>query len=170
MKTQPTHILGIDPGLSGALALLDLQTRKVTQIWDMPLQDGKVYPEGVAIIIDMAKGIASAQGSLHAAIENVNSRPGQAHMWAFAMSVGIVHGCLGALSVPFSLIQPAQWKSSCGLRRLPTETQADTKTRARRLASKLWPEHAAEFKRIKDDGRAEACLIARAHATKNGWL
>jgi hypothetical protein len=47
------------------------------------------------------------------------------------------------------------------------ETQAGTKARARELASRLWPEHAAEFKRVRDDGRAEACLIARFWITKN---
>jgi hypothetical protein len=161
-------VLGIDPGNFGALALLDLESRKVHTILDMPTKDGKVYPEGVAMVVDLAKSIAS--GRLAAAIENVNSRPGQAHMWAFALGVGVIHGCLAAHSVPYSLIQPAQWKSACGLRRLANETQADTKTKARKLAARLFPESAANFAKVKFDGRAESVLIGRFFAVKNGWF
>lgn len=174
---RPSHVLGIDPGNFGALALLDLESRKVHTIWDMPTKDGKVYPEGVAMVVDLAKSIASAAdtgsaaapGSLHAAIENVSSRPRQAHAFSFGLGVGIIHGCLGSLNVPFSLVAPQQWKSSFGLCRVGDESQAGTKARARELASRLWPGHAAEFKRVRDDGRAESALLARYFCTKNGW-
>jgi crossover junction endodeoxyribonuclease RuvC len=130
----------------------------------MPVKDGKVSPEGVAMIIDMAK--STAGGRIVAAVENVSSMPRQAGAFNFGRSAGVVHGVLGALSVPFTMVQPAQWKSSMGLRKGVNETQAENKTKARELASSLWPEHAAEFKRVKDDGRAEACLIARFYANK----
>jgi crossover junction endodeoxyribonuclease RuvC len=166
--TRPSHVLAIDPGLAGALALLDLNLRKIHTIWDMPLKEGKIHPEGVAFTIDLAKSIASA--NLVAVIENVNARPRQAGMWTFAVGVGVVHGCLAAHGVPLSLIQPAAWKSACGLRRLTTETQADTKTKARELAARLFPESADLFRRVRDDGRAESVLIGRFLAVKNGWL
>lgn len=158
-RTYPTHVLGIDPGLHGALALLSTSTRSIKAIWDMPLDDGQVSPEGVAEIVEMAK-IASG-GSLIAAVERTSSMPRQAGAFNFGRSAGVVHGVLGALSVPYELISPAVWKGSVGLRRGVNETQDQVKTRARELASKLWPGKAEEFKRIKDDGRAEACLIGR---------
>lgn len=168
MSPRPDYVLGCDPGLSGALALLNLSTRKIHAIWDMPLKGGKIHPEGVAMVIDLAKSIASAQ--LVAAVENVNARPRQAGTWAFALGVGIIHGCLASQGVPIHLVAPVQWKGSYGLLRVADESQASTKTRARVLASKLWPEHAADFKRVKDADRAEASLIGRFWASKNGWL
>ena len=168
MSSRPDFCLGIDPGLSGALALLDISTRKIHTIWDMPTKEGKVHPEGVAMVVDLAKLIASAR--IVAAVENVNSRPRQAHAFSFGLGVGVIHGCLGSLGVPFSLVAPQQWKSSFGLCRVGDETQASTKTRAREIACRLWPEHAADFKRVKDADRAEASLIGRFWASKNGWV
>lgn len=166
MKNEkPDFVLGIDPGLSGALALYALSDRHV-EVFDMPVTDGRVDPAKLAAIVEMCK----VRGTIVAAVENVNARPGQAHTWAFALSVGIVHGCLGALGVPLNLIQPAQWKSAYGLRRAPNETQADTKARARLLAIELWPKYAENFKRVKDADRAESSLIARFYAAKMGWL
>jgi hypothetical protein len=134
----------------------------------MPIKDGKIDPEGVAMVIDLAKSTASS--SLVAAVENVNSRPGQAHMWAFALGVGVIHGCLAALGVQMNLVSPNSWKSACGLRRLSTESQADTKSRARELAARLFLESAELFRLAKWDGRAESILIARFWASKTGWL
>jgi hypothetical protein len=165
MSERPQFVLGVDPGLQGALCLYEIFTRRI-EVFDMPVTDGRVDPAKLAAIVEMCK----VRGTIHAAVENVNARPGQAHTWAFALSVGIVHGCLGALSVPLNLIQPAQWKSAYGLRRAPNETQADTKARARLLATELWPKYAENFKRVKDADRAESSLIARFCAAKMGWL
>jgi len=160
----PTHVLGVDPGVKGALCLLNCNTRAIV-VFDMPTSNGQVDPRALAAAIDAALFSAGAKpAEVHGAIENVNGRPRQAHVFAFGLSTGIVHGVLGAMGIRFSLVQPAQWKSACGLRRGVNETQASTKARARELAVKLWPEHAAEFYRVKDDGRAEAALIARYFA------
>lgn len=164
--TEPTHILGVDPGLSGAFCLLYAPTRQIVQIWDMPVRDGRVDPEGVALIVDLAISSKWEERQIHAAVENVSSMPRQAGAFDFGRSAGVVHGVLGALGVPFSLAQPNQWKSSFALRKGVGESQASTKTRARELAIKLWPEHATYFKRVKDDGRAESALIARFWASR----
>ena len=169
----PAFALGIDPGLSGALALLHVQSKTIDSIFDMPVTDGsgsglrcRVDPAKLTAIVDMCK----VRGSVHAAVELVSSMPRQAGAFNFGVSAGVVHGVLGALGVPMSLVSPGQWKPTMGLRRINGETQADNKTRARELASRLWPEHSGDFKRVKDDGRAEAALIGRFFAMKNGWL
>jgi crossover junction endodeoxyribonuclease RuvC len=130
----------------------------------MPIVDERVYPQGVAVIVDMAKSIAG--DSIVAAVENVSSMPRQAGAFNFGRSAGVVHGVLGALGVPMELVSPVVWKSACGLRRAVNETQDQVKTRARELASRLWPEHAAEFAKVKNDGRAESALISRYWASK----
>jgi len=160
----PEFILGIDPGLKGALCLLHVPTKKI-EVFDMPVTDGHVDAAKLAGIVEMCK----MRGSVAAVIEQVSSMPRQKGSFNFGISAGIVQGVLGALGIPFTMVQPAQWKGSMGLRRGANESQADTKTRARELAMKLWPEHAGEFKRVKDDGRAEACLIARFAANMKGW-
>jgi crossover junction endodeoxyribonuclease RuvC len=162
----PTHILGVDPGLRGALCLYEVATHRIW-LYDMPVSDGQVNPHLLASVIDAAKFAANVSASqIHAAIENVSSMPRQAGAFNFGRSAGVVHGVLGALNIPFSLIAPSQWKAVMGLNRSFHETQTQNKTRARDLAVKLWPGLAHEFKRVKDDGRAEAALIARYFRNK----
>jgi crossover junction endodeoxyribonuclease RuvC len=165
-STRPTHILSVDPGLSGALCLYEIST-KVIHIFDMPVTDGRVDPAKLAAIVDQCNFQAGRR--VHAAVELVSSMPRQAGAFNFGVSAGVVHGVLGALGIPFTLVQPAQWKGAMGLRKIIGETQAQNKTRARDLAIKLWPTMAVEFKLIKNDGRAEAALIARYFANKQGW-
>jgi crossover junction endodeoxyribonuclease RuvC len=164
--TRPDFCLAIDPGLVGALALVRVSNKSIESIFDMPVTDGRVDPAKLAAIVDVCK----VRGTIHAAVELVSSMPRQAGAFNFGVSAGVVHGVLGALGVPVSLVSPGVWKPACGLRRLPNESQASTKTRARELAIRLWPERAADFAKVKNDGRAEAALLARWFAVKNGWL
>ena len=159
---RPDFCLGIDPGLSGALALLRTQDKSINSIFDMPIAAGRVDPAKLAGVIDMCK----LCGSIHAAVELVQSRPRQSGSHAFGVSVGIVYGVLGALSVPMELIPASAWKPAMGLRRLLNESQTENKSRARALAVKLWPESAELFRRVKDHDRSEAALLARYYCTK----
>ena len=164
-KVKPDFVLGVDPGLSGALCLFHL-TDKQIDIFDMPVTDGRVDPAKLAGIVEMCK----LRGPIVAAVENVSSMPRQAGAFNFGRSAGVVHGVLGSMGVPMDLVSPNVWKNAVGLRKLVGETQEQNKTRARELAIKLWPANAAEFKRIRDDGRAEAALLARQYANSKGWL
>ena len=163
---RPDFCLGIDPGLHGALVLLRLSDRRIIEIFDMPVTDGRVYPAKLAMIV----GLCQLQGSIHGVVELVSSMPRQSGAFNFGVSAGVVHGVLGALGVPFTLVPPGVWKPAMSLRRSLNESQAENKSRARELATKLWPEQAGLFKRVKDDGRAEACLIGRYYAQKMGWI
>jgi crossover junction endodeoxyribonuclease RuvC len=163
--TGPSHILAIDPGLAGALALLNCQTKAIEFIADMPVTEGRVDPAKLADLVDFCK----TRGSIHAAVELISALPRQAGGSNFAISAGVIHGVLGALRVPYSLIPSAQWKPACGLRRLPNESQQQNKTRGRELATRLWPGRAADFAKVKFDGRAEACLLARYYLNKEGF-
>jgi crossover junction endodeoxyribonuclease RuvC len=166
--TRPEYVLGVDPGLSGVLALLRVSDRKIEGIFDMPVTGGRVDPAKLATIVEMCK--IRSEGHIHAAVELVSSMPRQAGAFSFGVSAGVVHGVLGALGVPMTLIPPGVWKPACGLRRMLNETQAQNKGRARELAARLWPETALKFGRVKDDGRAEACLIARHFLVKMEWV
>lgn len=162
---KPDFCLGIDPGIHGALCLLPLFDRRI-DVFDMPISEGRVDPARLAGIVEMCK----LQRNVVAAVELVSSMPRQAGAFNFGVSAGVVHGVLGALGVPFTLVPPSVWKPACGLRRGLNKSQAANKARARELAMKLWPLQADLFRRIKDDGRAEAALIARQYSMKMGWL
>jgi crossover junction endodeoxyribonuclease RuvC len=162
----PQFTLGIDPGLSGSLALLRCEGLKIESIYDMPVTDGRVDAARLALIV----GMCQLRGTIVAAVELVSSMPRQAGAFNFGVSAGCVHGVLGALGVPMVLIPPGVWKPGCGLRRLTNESQAQNKSRARELATKLWPLQAGLFKLIKNHDRAEAALLARFFCTKQGWV
>lgn len=146
-------ILGVDPGLSGALALLDTDLH-VVAVQDMPVHRTRgtkheIDPVGLA-------GIIRDWAPEHAWIEIVGARPGQGvtSMFRFGLAVGLARGVLAAAGVPVSGVTPQEWRR---LARAP-----DGKDGSRARAIQLFPAQADLFSRVKDDGRAEATLIAWA--------
>ena len=93
-------------------------------------------------------------------VELVNARPGEGAVGAFSFgrSRGLVEGVLAAFNVPLRFLTPPTWKRVLGL---PTG-RPGTKDAARSEAIRRWPARAVLFGRVKDDGRAEAALIAVA--------
>jgi len=73
-------------------------------------------------------------------------------MFTFGRGLGIVEGVALGAGIPVRWVSPAKWKRALGL-------SAD-KGASRRRAIELWPAQSAMFARVKDDGRAEAALIA----------
>jgi len=65
---------------------------------------------------------------------------------------------MAALSLPIAFLTPPTWKRIVGI----APGKEGSKDAARSEAIRRWPAQAGFFARIKDDGRAEACLIAIA--------
>lgn len=161
MSASPAYILGVDPGLHGACALYDVEANRLVDVIDMPTNGHGVDA------LELGRAICGySNWDLVALVEDVHSRPRQAGAFAFGLYTGIVHGVLGALEIPVVKVAPSYWKPAMGLTCLATEQATGTKDRARSLAQHLWPESAESFARKKDDGRAEAALIARFGAMK----
>ncbi len=158
----PDFILGVDPGIGGGFGLYDVRHPESSQVFDMPLKSGAVCPISMHKLVARLTPAVGMYGrfSVHAAVENVHSRPRQAGAFNFGLSTGIIHGVLAANGIPMALISPSLWKVKMGLQRSPDESANATKDRARELAAKLFPNLADQFKRKKDDGRAEALLLA----------
>ena len=157
-----TYILGIDPGMGGALAIYSATS--FICVHDMPKSiDGGIDPVALAGMVDR---LNRAYPNSTAVVERVSSMPRQAGAFAFGLSTGIIHGCLASHGIPFELVSPSVWKAKMGLTRFPDETYAQNKTRARALAAQLFPALASQFKRVKDDGRAEAMLLAVYYANR----
>jgi hypothetical protein len=144
-------VAGVDIGIHGAIALVDAETLDLIEVHDMPTLS--VNPPLLADLI-----YRSHIG--HAFVEHVGARPGEGAVGAFAFgrSKGVVDGVLGAAGVPATQITPPVWKRAIGL---PTGKDG-AKDAARSEAIRRWPSKASLFARIKDDGRAEAALIAVA--------
>ena len=150
--------IGIDPGVSGAIAFLK---RGEHFVFDMPVMNlsgkkqqvnaselGKLFRENLPYV-GADYGVDAT-----AYVEQVHSMPGQgvAAMFNFGTSYGIVKGVLGALQIPMVLVTPHSWKKRAGL--IGKEKDA-----SRTLAQQLYP--AAPLGRKKDVGRADSILIAR---------
>lgn len=148
-------VLGIDIGVQGAIAILS-DSNTLVDIHDMPvLKDG---PAGRrAINAPLLAQIVFASHADHAFVEGVGARPGEGAVGAFAFgrSRGVIEGVLAATGIPCWFLTPPAWKRAVGL------TLA-SKDASRAEAIRRWPNHAALFARVKDDGRAEAALIALA--------
>jgi crossover junction endodeoxyribonuclease RuvC len=148
-------ILGIDIGTQSAVAIVD-KSGALLAIHDMPvLQDG---PKGRRSVgAPLLAAIMLKNHANWAFVEFVAARPGQCPTGAFAFgrARGVIEGILAAADVPVTFVTPATWKRAAGL------TLA-SKDASRAEAIRRWPGHAELFARVKDDGRAEACLIGVA--------
>lgn len=143
-------ICGIDPGASGALALLS-DAGALLEVADVPTVEvgGKKR-----ISAPMLAALIRSWGPGRAMVEAVGAMPGQglSSTFQFGYSAGILEGALAMAGVPVSFVRPADWKRTM-------RVTAD-KGSSRLMAQRLWPDHAGHFARVKDDGRAEAALIA----------
>jgi crossover junction endodeoxyribonuclease RuvC len=148
-------LAGIDPGLSGAVALIDAATGAVVNIFDTPVlelkRDGKTKRE---LSPHSLAGALGRDRIGHAFVENVSSRPGQgvSSVFSFGKSFGITIGVLATLGIPMTFVAPQVWKKALGV--------PAAKDGARARASQLLPAAAHHWTRVRDDGRAEAALIA----------
>ena len=164
MNAPRSFTLGVDIGTKGAIALID-ECGALIAVEDMPiLRDG---PKGrPAVNAPLLAALVYRSHVTHAIIEYVGARPGEGAVGAFAFgrSRGVVEGVLAACGVPASHIAPAAWKRAVGI----PPGKDGAKDAARSEAIRRWPNHAAAFARVKDDGRAEAALIAVAGMMRKG--
>ena len=144
------YFLGIDPGMSGGIGVID--------------RDGAfVMAEAMPIIANAAgkrmvdtnelgRLVRHYTGEVLAAIEEVSAMPGQGvtSMFSFGSSFGAAMGVLGGLGIGFELVRPQKWKKLFSL--------TSDKEVSRGFAIRRWPD--APLARKKDEALAEALLIA----------
>ena len=146
-------VIGIDCGLSGAIACLE--GGNLVEIYDMPtmvIESNKKAKRQVSAHM-LADIIGKIQPNI-AYVEKPASRPGQSvvAMFGFGRSLGVVEGVLAALNISVTYVAPATWTRAMG--------KPQGKDASRHRAMELYPDHQQRFKRVMDDGRAEAALIA----------
>jgi crossover junction endodeoxyribonuclease RuvC len=158
------RFLGIDPGLSGAVAVVSTSGNPATavEIADMPvIRPAKGKGKARVDAVQLA-AVLRAMAPTCAIIELVGSRPGEGHAGAFSFgkSAGIVEGVIAALGIPYTLVTPATWK---GALRCPADKEL-----ARARASQLLPGAAHHWPLKKHDGRAEAAMLAHYASVVEG--
>lgn len=160
-------ILGVDPGLSGALSLWSLSDRLISQIeaiYDLPTygEDSKRRVDGVALMAILRRW----PGIERAFVENVWAMPsredeetglrrgmGAQTSFKFGRAVGAAEAVIeGYIGRHVDLVASQTWKKHHGLIGLP-------KSESRGLAFSKWPELRDALNLVKHENRAEAALI-----------
>lgn len=147
---------GVDPGKTGALAIL--YPDNSVEFFDVPRVKlkGKDAPAYAEWQTSWSNALAFA-GVDNTVIEHVAARPGQgvSSMFKFGQTLGFAHAIvLGVRPRPaIRFTTPAQWKGKLGLLN-------SNKGASREKAVSLFPGVESRLTRAKDDGRAEALLIA----------
>lgn len=161
-------VIGIDPGVRGAMCVLATKDDPV-QVWrleDLPLLDGGDARDILcaAVLIERLQDIAETRGlRVVAYMEKVGPMPSDSRIGAFSFgrAVGVIETALAAAGLPATLVAPGVWKRVHGL------IKTDKAASARRCIE-LYPSVADEVRRRKDHNRAEAVLIAHYGLRQEG--
>ena len=152
-------IIGIDPGLSGGIAVLE--NNKVINTFDMPvMSEGKKNKRQlnsaqlVKILKDSLKN--DKEENVSVVVEQVNAMPGQGvtSMFNFGQSFGAIKGICAALNLPIFFVRPAKWKKHF-------ELINSSKDASRTKVIEMFPSLSSQLSKKKDVNKSDAILIAR---------
>lgn len=138
--------IGIDPGKSGAMAVIYQALDDAVEI--VPF-DERDY---VSRLRDMSVSLVKAK----ACLEHVGAMPGQGvtSMFNFGQNFGYIRGLLEAFQIPYELVRPQKWKKEFGI---------SDKNSSVECCKRLFPGvslRRTERCRKDDDNMAEALLMA----------
>ena len=107
------RILGVDPGVGGALVILENNIPTLINNYSTEQDFIDVLEEASKEKIDAAF------------IEKVNAFPGQgvASTWKFAQNYGFERGVIRTLKIPLHEVLPQKWQKSLGLPQVKIKTQ-----------------------------------------------
>ena len=151
-------IIGIDPGLSGAIAVLE--NSKVKNLFEMPVmpegKKNKRQVNGAQLYHEIYKKTQNIEKkNIKVVIEQVSAMPGQGvtSMFNFGQSFGILKGICSAMQLPMYFVRPAKWKKYFNL--INSEKDA-----SRTKAIEIFPYFSANLTKKKDANKADAILIS----------
>lgn len=150
-------IVAIDPGTTGALAVLDEQGGYVAHLIMPTIKVGSSNRvNGAAVAAFLAEHAVT-----HAYLERVQAMPGggerkmgAASAFTFGHAAGLVEGIVSGAGIPLTLVAPAAWKKHAGL--IGTDKDA-----ARSRAVQLYPSLRALDAKVKGQAVADALLLGR---------
>ena len=150
-------VIGIDPGLSGAIAVL--KDKKVLCLFDMPVMaEGKKNKRQLnsAQLVNIIKKNIDKDDEISMVVEQVNAMPGQGvtSMFNFGQTFGAIKGVCAALDLPIFLVRPSKWKKHF-------ELINSSKDASRTKAIEMYPSLSDQLSKKKDVNKSDAILIAR---------
>ena len=160
-------ILGIDPGVSGAISVL--RYKKIIEVYEMPTMiDGKknkrqvngaevtnIFNKVIKQNLDLTDDRTENDINIKVVVEHVTAMPGQGvtSMFNFGQSFGVIKGVCSAMQLPIYFVRPTKWKKYFNL--IKTEKDA-----SRTKAIEIFPYISSKLSKKKDCNKADAILIA----------
>tara|TARA_Y100000591_G_C21633576_1_gene594118 strand:+ start:5 stop:499 length:495 start_codon:yes stop_codon:yes gene_type:complete len=151
------RIFGIDPGLSGAIAVLENEV--VLDIIDLPVMaEGKKNKRQLNSA-QLSQYISKNVENIHktsVVVEQVNAMPGQGvtSMFNFGQTFGAIKGISATLKLPIYFVRPSKWKKHFDLIN-------SSKDASRTKAIEIYPSLAEKLSKKKDVNKSDAILIGR---------
>ena len=150
-------IIGIDPGLSGAIAILE--NKNVLKLFDMPVMaEGKKNKKQLnsAQLVNIIKKNINKSDDVTVVVEQVNAMPGQGvtSMFNFGQTFGAIKGVCAALNLPIFFVRPSKWKKYF-------ELINSSKDSSRTKVIEMYPSLSSQLSKKKDVNKSDAILIAR---------
>ena len=108
-------IIGVDPGMSGAVVALDLNGEYVSHFFFRKAVVGKTNRLDI-VDASINFGLLKASGVTRCFVEKVSAMPGQgvSSMFNFGYSAGATDACMACNGLPITHISPAAWKRKFG--------------------------------------------------------
>ena len=151
-------IIGIDPGISGAICFFD--NGKILDVIEMPtMNEGKKNKRqvnGAQIYNEISKRMNKTHNDdVRVVVEQVSAMPGQGvtSMFNFGQSFGIIKGICSAMQLSLYFVRPAKWKKYFNL--INSEKDA-----SRTRAIEIFPYFSSNLSKKKDSNKADAILLA----------
>ena len=153
-------VIGIDPGLSGGIAILE--DKKVLGLYDMPVMaEGKKNKRQLnsAELVNIIKNNIKVNEEIAVIVEQVNAMPGQGvtSMFNFGQTFGAIKGVCAALQLPIFFVRPSKWKKHF-------ELINSSKDSSRTKVIEMYPSLSNQLSKKKDVNKSDAILIARYYS------
>ncbi len=171
-------IVSIDPGLTGACAVLDhnglralfdLPTMPIPGVGPTAMVQRKL--DAHALCTQLLRACTAADGKPVVVIEAVATMGGQNNavqtQGSLLRTLGAVETVPECLRWPVEYVQPQTWKRHFGLVKARGEERTSTQAKSMSLATarRLYPQ--ADIGKAKHHNRAEALLVAHYWKAKN---